>query len=101
MPDCLAERVGLSCAYGAASQTGSCAAALVEQGPHPQPHSARKQNGPARGPYHFLEERVGFEPTVRVKRTPDFESGPFDHSGTSPLAAVIVVSFEGFVKYAF
>ena len=32
----------------------------------------------------FLAERVGFEPTVRENRTPDFESGPFDHSGTSP-----------------
>ena len=33
-----------------------------------------------------MAERVGFEPTVRVNRTPDFESGPFDHSGTSPSA---------------
>ncbi len=33
----------------------------------------------------LLAERVGFEPTVRENRTPDFESGPFDHSGTSPL----------------
>ena len=32
-----------------------------------------------------LAERVGFEPTVRYNRTPDFESGPFDHSGTSPF----------------
>ena len=32
----------------------------------------------------LLAERVGFEPTVRENRTPDFESGPFDHSGTSP-----------------
>ena len=32
-----------------------------------------------------LAERVGFEPTVRLNRTPDFESGPFDHSGTSPV----------------
>ena len=31
-----------------------------------------------------MAERVGFEPTVRENRTPDFESGPFDHSGTSP-----------------
>ena len=36
------------------------------------------------GPLVFLAERVGFEPTVRENRTPDFESGPFDHSGTSP-----------------
>lgn len=31
-----------------------------------------------------LAERVGFEPTVRGNRTPDFESGTFDHSATSP-----------------
>ena len=31
-----------------------------------------------------LAERVGFEPTVRHNRTPDFESGAFDHSATSP-----------------
>jgi hypothetical protein len=29
---------------------------------------------------------VGFEPTVRENRTPDFESGTFDHSATSPAA---------------
>ncbi len=34
-----------------------------------------------------MAERVGFEPTVRVHRTLDFESSPFDHSGTSPRAA--------------
>jgi glucose/arabinose dehydrogenase len=34
---------------------------------------------------------VGFEPTVRVNRTPDFESGPFDHSGTSPVGAWILL----------
>jgi len=33
----------------------------------------------------YLAERVGFEPTVRENRTPDFESGTFDHSATSPL----------------
>ena len=48
-----------------------------------------------------LAERVGFEPTVRVNRTPDFESGPFDHSGTSPVGAVILVSIRPDVKYAF
>lgn len=31
-----------------------------------------------------LAERVGFEPTVRGNRTPDFESGTFDHSATFP-----------------
>src|ERR1700712_5354117 len=32
---------------------------------------------------HYLAERVGFEPTVPCG-TPDFESGTFDHSATSP-----------------
>ncbi len=50
----LAERVGLSLR----DQACGYAAAPVEQGPHPQPHSARKQNGPTRGPFHFLAERV-------------------------------------------
>ena len=71
--------------FASSLQTCRYAAAFVEQGSHPQPHSARKQKGPARGPFDFLAERVGFEPTVRENRTPDFESGPFDHSGTSPL----------------
>ncbi len=31
-----------------------------------------------------LAEREGFEPSVREYRTPDFESGTFDHSATSP-----------------
>ena len=34
-----------------------------------------------------MAERVGFEPTVRHNRTPDFESGAIDHSTTSPDAA--------------
>jgi hypothetical protein len=32
-----------------------------------------------------LAERVGFEPTLRRNRKPDFESGAFDHSATSPF----------------
>jgi hypothetical protein len=31
-----------------------------------------------------LAERVGFEPTSRETREPDFESGAFDHSAISP-----------------
>jgi membrane-bound lytic murein transglycosylase F len=34
-----------------------------------------------------LAEREGFEPSVRGYRTPDFESGTFDHSATSPKGA--------------
>lgn len=36
----------------------------------------------------LFAERVGFKPTVRLGRTPDFESGPFDHSGIFPSAKV-------------
>ena len=32
----------------------------------------------------FLAEGVGFEPTVRYSRTPDFESGAFGRSATLP-----------------
>ena len=46
--------------------------------------TTRNTKGPMKGSFVFLAERVGFEPTVRETRTPDFESGPFDHSGTSP-----------------
>ena len=31
-----------------------------------------------------VAERVGFEPTLRQNRKPDFESGAFDHSATFP-----------------
>lgn len=39
-----------------------------------------------KGPFQILAERVGFEPTVRYNRTPDFESGAFDHSATFPTS---------------
>src|SRR6202171_734349 len=35
---------------------------------------------------NYLAERVGFEPTIRC-RIPDFESGAFGHSATSPRGA--------------
>lgn len=41
-----------------------------------------------------LAERVGFEPTVRGYRTPDFESGTFDHSATSPWLDSVTVKFQ-------
>lgn len=31
-----------------------------------------------------LAEREGFKPPKRTSRFPDFESGPFGHSGISP-----------------
>ena len=50
--------------------------------------SAIMQKAPD-GAFCILAERVGFEPTVRGYRTPDFESGSFDHSDTSPLPKVV------------
>ena len=47
-------------------------------------HSFHKIRPPVGRPY--FAERVGFKPTVRQGRTPDFESGPFDHSGIFPNA---------------
>src|SRR5690349_17994921 len=43
-----------------------------------------------------LAERVGFEPTVRYNRTPDFESGAFDHSATFPLLTSLSPSWSLF-----
>ena len=40
---------------------------------------------PLAGRVAYLAERGGFEPPVRYKRTPDFESGTFNHSATSPV----------------
>ena len=39
---------------------------------------------PQEGRFAYLAERVGFDPTLRHNRKPDFESGVFDHSATSP-----------------
>ena len=46
--------------------------------------AANKKAGPNGPALHKLAEREGFEPSVRYKRTPDFESGTFNHSATSP-----------------
>ena len=40
-----------------------------------------------------LAEREGFEPSVGGCPTPDFESGTFDHSATSPLEESIVTAW--------
>ena len=69
----------LTCAFGAA---------WVEQGSDPQPHSARKQNGPTRGPFDFLAERVGFEPTIGYKPMLVFKTSAFNRSATSPALVV-------------
>src|SRR4051812_31715414 len=38
----------------------------------------------ARAGPSLLAEKEGFEPSIRYNRIPDFESGAFDHSATSP-----------------
>src|SRR5690606_2283144 len=40
---------------------------------------------PLSGRFAYLAERGGFEPPRRYKRLPDFESGTFNHSATSPV----------------
>lgn len=43
------------------------------------------ENRPRRACFRLhLAERVGFEPTIRYNRIPDFESGAFDLSATFP-----------------
>ena len=55
--------------------TGARSAASMQNGLHYLFNSSRPLD---------LAEQVGFEPTVRHNRTPDFESGAFDHSATAP-----------------
>ena len=49
---------------------------------HPQPD--KEKSRPVGGFFLYLAERGGFEPPRRYKRLPDFESGTFNHSATSP-----------------
>ena len=46
-----------------------------------------------------MAERVGFEPTVRENRTPDFESGTFDHSATLLDTASAMVEYREAKNY--
>ena len=78
-----AERAGFTLASGCSCTHAP--AALRESNRVRKPIPSPKNERPRKGAFLFLAERVGFEPTVRVNRTPDFESGPFDHSGTSPV----------------
>ena len=54
----------------------------------PIPHSAGKQKGPTRGPFCFLAERVGFEPTKGYKPLLVFKTSAFNRSATSPNCPV-------------
>jgi hypothetical protein len=49
--------------------------------------------------FEKLAERVGFEPTVPCG-TPDFESGTFDHSDTSPAVKTRVDGYSAFLSNA-
>ncbi len=55
-------------------------------------------------PQRVMAEGVGFEPTIRYNRIPDFESGAFDHSAILPGACRarggILPKGTGFVKPA-
>src|SRR5690606_17587802 len=48
------------------------------------PSSRRIRKTPLAGRRANLAERGGFEPPRRYKRLPDFESGTFNRSATSP-----------------
>lgn len=49
-------------------------------------------------PSEVLAEGVGFEPTIRYNRIPDFESGAFDLSATLPKHGIVVASGPQFSK---
>ncbi len=50
-----------------------------------RPAPDKRKRAAFRQPFFFyLAERGGFEPPRRYKRLPDFESGTFNHSATSP-----------------
>ena len=65
--------------------TCSCAAALVERGSeHPYHTRPEKQKAPFGGHFGFSGGEGGIRTHGTDNRTLDFESSPFDHSGTSP-----------------
>ncbi len=47
-----------------------------------------------------MAERVGFEPTIRDYRIPDFESGAFGRSATSPEVRHYSVVLTGIEELA-
>ena len=47
------------------------------------------RKSPLAGALAYLAEREGFEPSKGYKPLPDFESGTFDHSATSPVAPAV------------
>ncbi len=77
----LAERVGFAYMLQAAV---SLASETLRIPPARMRALSGQKNAPC-GAFSNLAERVGFEPTVPCS-TPDFESGTFDHSATSPDA---------------
>lgn len=48
------------------------------------PRQIKKKGCRSAALFLYLAERGGFEPPRRYKRLPDFESGTFNHSATSP-----------------
>jgi hypothetical protein len=46
-----------------------------------------------------VAEREGFEPPVPTRSTTDFESAAFDHSATSPGAAILTFAMQRKPRY--
>src|SRR5690606_17241902 len=59
------------------------------------PHLPQIRKTPLAGRFAYLAERGGFEPPRRYKRLPDFESGTFNHSATSPVVPAALAASGG------
>src|SRR5690606_6180989 len=73
--------------------------AMSTESSMPQGHCTSGANddpgaGPGSSLSACLAERGGFEPPRRYKRLPDFESGTFNHSATSPVGRAAKVPWR-------
>ena len=88
------ERVGLTCACGAGWDgrfaSSIAAAPLLESNRILESSTTpgEKTKWPHKGAILVSGGEGGIRTHGTRKRTPDFESGPFDHSGTSPVATI-------------
>ncbi len=80
MTDLLVERMG----WPLRGAEGGFAAARLEQGSKAHTSLGEKTKRPHKGAVSFFGGEGGIRTHGTGDRTPDFESGPFDHSGTSP-----------------
>jgi len=56
--------------------------------------AAPNKNGHPADVHFYLAEREGFEPSIGYSPTPDFESGTFNRSATSPRASILTQSLK-------